>query len=250
MTNLMKISADSDIHMAATQSGFTFSTPCVDDKSKFEGIPEHADCANRLNAFNGTCRDLKICTLHGTLDGQCVKENFPDAVITTCCSDQELKQNKILGVCNVVSFWSLSASEAIIRAIGHDGPFNMGHRSVDGEALALVTRQDDPKWSSTVNLMVNALFVAEADNITQENAQQVLLPLNHPDNAEMVSTTASIVTGVGNRQEADARNLESMFARQSHDQLCNKNQNQNQMTELEKSNTIVATATGLLFPFE
>jgi hypothetical protein len=77
------------------------------------------------------------------------------------------------GDCNVVAGGMIDVSLRSVEASGYDGPYSISSTTLSKDPIALVTRQDDPQWSSFVYWIVNALFYAEEKGITQATSTRM-----------------------------------------------------------------------------
>ena len=161
------------------QSGFTFTVPYYYSGLAFAGKPMYVDCANAFESFYEHCRLMKICAIEGSSHIRILDTLVAGSVIVPYNGSDALLQHLEAETCNVV------AGEPLFLAKVKDtfanktnrtidvSEWKMGDKFVSKEPLALVTRNDDSEWSTLANMMVNAFFVAEANNITKDNAYEM-----------------------------------------------------------------------------
>lgn len=90
-----------------------------------------------------------------------------------------------------------------------------------GQALALVTRQDDPQWSDFVYWVVAATFHAEENDITSQNF--IEMPTVNLFGDGFTRMFRDTILAVGNYGEIYARNVESIFPRNGTNNMLNLN---------------------------
>lgn len=207
--------ARSDTHTLArevvegtTGKGFSFSSPFLYSGLVFTGVPAFVDCAEELDSFFRICRQLKICVNKGTSLEAVVDNLFPASFVFRSESSIDSFVN---GDCNTVATEPVASHEAVFRAAGFAGAFRSGTVLFSNEPLAMVTRRDDPEWSDIVNSVLNALWAAEAQNITQNSA--VSLAVTSPVGTFTESVFADVIAAVGNYGEIFSRHLEGIVPR-------------------------------------
>jgi len=161
-----------DFDEGVTNLGYSFSVPYFYDGIGFAGHPHFVQCADSLHShalYN--CSGLKICT--NRLFYSVLSQNlFPNDVLVPV-DILDFATMYFNGTCNVVSHEKtvLVGMKRILRTIyKNTDPFMIGNNTFSKEPLAIVTREDDPEWSDFVNYVLQALWVAERDNITQSTA--------------------------------------------------------------------------------
>jgi general L-amino acid transport system substrate-binding protein len=201
---------DRDVFEAATGVGFSFSAPFLYSGLVFSGKPTFVECAEKLDTFFGECRNLKICVQQGTTHEKIVRVILPGSVMYPY-GPGEL-QTLFSGTCNVIADEPISGGEARLLEAGYaEGDFTHGTTIFSREPLAMVTRDDDPVWSDLVNTVLQSLWAAEAQDITQDTAEAFkYTPIfgNLPE-----SMFVDAIAAVGNFGELYARHLEKIVPR-------------------------------------
>jgi general L-amino acid transport system substrate-binding protein len=202
-----------DIFEENSKFGLTFSVPFAYTGLAFAGSPEYVDCADNLDSFSGSCRDLKICLLAGSTHETVLMEIFPGPERIFGSSLQDHVDSLESGKCNVIAGDSVAIMERQTRSVGYSGPYKLGAQLYSKEPLALVTRDGDPEWSKLANLVVDALLTAEAMNITQDSVEEDVMLLEGIDEV-LTSFFVDVISTVGNMAELYSRHLEEVFPRQ------------------------------------
>lgn len=105
----------------------------------------------------------------------------------------------------------LQIAEPHVRDHGYTGPYEIGKRRFSKDPRSAVTRQDDPQFTSFVNLIVSATFYAEEQGITQSTGHQMpLVSLFGPLHEHML---IDAIQAVGNYEELYARHVEHLVPR-------------------------------------
>jgi ABC-type amino acid transport substrate-binding protein len=118
----------------------------------------------------------------------------------------------VSGSCNVIAGEPVTVNEERVRGEGYTGEYTVGGRLFSKEPLAMMTRGDDVKFADFCNWVLQALFAAEAMNITQDRAEEFPSTLVFGDMYKDMFGHA--IAAVGNYGEMYARGLESRIPRQ------------------------------------
>jgi ABC-type amino acid transport substrate-binding protein len=222
LTNTVTHTMGRDVFEPNSQGSFTFSVPYIYSGLAFGGVPEFVDCADELDSFNGDCRFLQMCVGRGTTHELIMRELVPGTVIVLTDRKEETVEKLNDGTCNVVASEPVSLPESRFRDLGYFGPFKVGKNVFSREPLTLVTRDADPEWSNRVNAIVKIFYLAEAENITKSNAEE--LGLIFANNAELASTAVAIVSEFGNYAYLYDRHIEPVLPRQGLNTIYRRSQ--------------------------
>jgi len=160
---------DRDVHEVSSGMGYSFSTPYLYGGMTFNGVPEFVTCADKLSVI-GDCANIRICSQQGTTWYYMTKKLFPASNIVITVERDESIKNLIEGKCNVIQGEQYEAPEPVVRALGYDGPYAQGVNSFTKEPLAMATRDGDPEFADFVELVLQSLLHAEAQNVTMMTA--------------------------------------------------------------------------------
>jgi general L-amino acid transport system substrate-binding protein len=151
-----------DVHQASTKDGKSFTTPYFYEGLGWGGLPEFVECADNRYLFpecTGVdiclpveCIGLKICLPTGTtwIDWAYTvfPEEFPEENIVPVNTPADSFFALSNGLCNVVGGERHDLAEETIRFVtGYTGPYVLGSKLFSKEPIALMTREDDPRWS-------------------------------------------------------------------------------------------------------
>jgi len=200
-----------DVLESASGVGFSFSRPNFYDGMTFGGVPAFAQCADRLDVTSTSCRDLRICVEAGTTFEVIMKELFPDQFVVPVESVPATVQGLASGICNTVAGGVGDVAISVIRAIGYQGEYNVGANRYSKDPLALVTRQDDPQWTSFVNGVVDATFFAEEQGITKETSGK--MPEVNLFSEVFSEMFRNVISAVGSYGEIYERSIEDEIQR-------------------------------------
>ncbi|CAB9513107.1 Putative amino-acid ABC transporter-binding protein YhdW [Seminavis robusta] len=188
----------------------------------FGGAPERVRCMDEIAAASTAsgelppgCEDVKVCVSLGTTTEAVVRELLPETVpIFGTLTQQDAISKFVLGVCNVFAAEPVSMSKYNLHKHGYSGSFMVGDKKYSREPLALITSQDDPQWSALVNAVVNIFYLAEAENVSKDNAATAFQELfdsadsGITDEFDLVSMAVSIVSEFGNYADLYEEHLE------------------------------------------
>lgn len=156
------------------------------------------------------CTNLKICVTNGTTTIDRVRALFPERYFVAKTNKQQVAECLVTGEGNAIAGDGFDTANSTIRAI-YSGPYEPGTKLFSRENFALVTRQDDPQWSSFVYLVVTATFYAEQQGITQRTFQRMpLVNLFGPTFSTMLQ---SLIEAVGSYAEIFDRSANSRYPR-------------------------------------
>lgn len=144
-------------------------------------------CADQRDITSTACQDLKICYNAGTTFEELLAGLFPTRALISRQSGDLVAEGLQEGVCNAVAGGVVDVSTSNIRNIGgYDGSYETGSGRFSKDPLALVTRQDDPQWSSFVYWVVSALFRAAEEGISSSSSSSMpIVNLFGPLNARI-----------------------------------------------------------------
>ena len=197
-----------EVAESTTGAGFSFSTPFLYSGLVFAGTEPFVDCAETLDTFFGICKQLKVCVgRYSSLEG-IMDTLFPSSFIHRTVTEME---GFVSGACNVVATEPLYSHETVFRAAGYTGVLKWGTVPFSREPLAFVTRSDDPEWSDLVNAVLQALMVAEIQNVTQITGASFRSTPEIGNFREGMFSDA--IAAVGNYGEIFARHLDGVIPR-------------------------------------
>jgi general L-amino acid transport system substrate-binding protein len=168
LSRLTTVTLERDVNETATGQGFNFAQPNFYDGMLFGGIPPYGSCADDLTIIGGSCQDISICVNAGTTFESVVKTIFPERVVVF--RDGDALEGLSDGACNVIAGGVTDVSQTSVRNAGYTGAYETGSGRYSKDPLAMVTRQDDVQWSKFVFWIVSALFYAEEEGISSEDA--------------------------------------------------------------------------------
>ena len=195
-------------------TGMSFSTPWFYSGLTFGGISSFVDCADELDAFHGICRSLKVCVIAGSTHADILKSILKGTALQFVNDTDQLDATVEAGICNVI------AGEPPFLATlkqQQNPDWKLGASILSKEPLAMVTRDDDPEWTSLVNLVVDGLILAEARNITKGNVEKVFELFIHEDGSrvesELSTQIAFLVAEFGNYGDLYRTYIEDVIPR-------------------------------------
>uniref|UniRef100_A0A7S4MXE2 Solute-binding protein family 3/N-terminal domain-containing protein n=1 Tax=Odontella aurita TaxID=265563 RepID=A0A7S4MXE2_9STRA len=200
-----------DVHEPTSRTGFSFSTPYLYSEVSFGGVPFFATCANNLSVA-GECSGLKLCVGDGTTWLDLVEGLFPGSNIVKVESPLTYAKNLQDGTCNAIVGERMHISQQSMHDRGYEGSYSMGTKAYGMEPLSLVTRDVDARWSDLVNWVIQVLFVAEEQSITQATAH--ILPDNFFGGKAFNATRfRNVIAAVGNYGELHERHFQATLSR-------------------------------------
>jgi len=173
VSTLTPLRMERDVFQGAAKTGFSFSIPYFHDGVAFGGVPEYLDCADKLDAYFGFCKGVRICVPEGSSFADVVVEWFSTSKIKFVQQDA-LYQNFIDGECNVLVGVRFGISQLKLRVSGYTGPYKVGTNTFSKNEMAVMTRDDDPEFTDFVNWIIRALFAAEQQGITKDTAEEFM----------------------------------------------------------------------------
>lgn len=213
-----------DILEKTTEMGYTFSVPFFYSGLIFGGLPEYVACADRLDTITGICRALKVCVIEGTTHEDILEDILEGGDIVRVSSMERMLHAFINQTCHVLASEPPNISLVPVRATGYKGPFIHGNSSFSKEPLSLVTREDDAKWSQLVNLIVDVLYLAEAHNISHNNADEMysLISVDASGNDPgLAASMEAVIAELGNYGDVYRRNVQQVIPRSGLNVLYN-----------------------------
>ncbi|KAG7340723.1 glutamine synthetase II [Nitzschia inconspicua] len=210
LSRLTTLTLERDVNEPGTGQGFHFAMPNFYDGMTFGGIPPYGACADSLVIIGSSCQNILICVNIGTTFETIAKEIFPERVIVS--RDGDALGGLADGSCNVVAGGVTDVSTTSIRSAGYEGPYQTGSGRYSKDPLAMVTREDDIQWAKFVYWIVNAIFYAEEEEITQDTAAEEM-PEVTLFGTRFQDMFKDAVSAVGNYGEIYERNAESEVSR-------------------------------------
>ena len=211
------------------QSGFAFTDPYFYSGLSFAGEPRFVECADNLDSFYEHCRNLRICVLDGSTHIQVLRELIPGSAVVAYNGTEQLMPHLFDGTCNVAAgepLYLLQIKKLYLEGFNNEDVnsnnnrteseiWKFGTRIASKEPLAVVTRNDDPEWSALANVMVNGLILAEANNVTKENAHEItnLFLTGNAGDDDLSSLVLSLVSTFGNYGDLYQQEIESLIPR-------------------------------------
>jgi general L-amino acid transport system substrate-binding protein len=218
LSRISTITLERDVLEPSAAQGFSFSMPVFYDGWTFGGIPPYIQCANDLSTISGdSCQDMRICTADGSRVQELLAALFPERFLIPRESVQQAIEGLRTGDCNVVAGGTIDVSLRSVNESGYNGAYEVGTIKLASEPMALVTRQGDPQWSSFVYWIVNALFYAEEQGITQ--ASSTRMPVVDLFGRLHFRIFRDVVAAVGSFEQIYRRNVESYVPRKGLNQL-------------------------------
>lgn len=159
---------------------------------------------------SGNCKDLLICVNNGTTTIDRVRQLFPERFIIEKATEQLVAECLVTGTANVIAGIGFDTANITIRQF-YTGPYLEGSKLFSQESLALVTRQDDPQWTSFINWIVCATFYAEEDGISQ--ATYNLMPEVNLFGPSYASMFKDVIRAVGSYGYIYKRSAVSRYPR-------------------------------------
>ena len=195
-----------DLHEPSTSTGFAFSTPFYYGGLVFAGLPEGVACADALQTWGDDCSDLMVCVGEGTTHQSIIESVLPRSRILPLPIASILPA-LAQGQCNAVFGQSFSITKVLIVEEALGPGYVVGSRVLHYEAMAMVTRDDDPHWSSLVNSILQALMVAEEEELNNETASIL---------GDSIMMFGRAVAATGTYADIYERNYEGAIPRHGH----------------------------------
>mmetsp|Transcript_27130 Transcript_27130/g.45231 ORF Transcript_27130/g.45231 Transcript_27130/m.45231 type:complete len:851 (-) Transcript_27130:149-2701(-) len=206
-----------DVMETASGEGFDFSQVNFYDALSVGGKPPYGKCADNEDWVSQACQDLRVCVGLGTTTIEVARGLFPESIIVERSNSEQVVWGLIAGSCNAIFGGLLEIVEPTLRELGYTGTYEMGTTIFSKEPLALVTRQDDPQFSSFVKWIVSATFYAEEEGIEQQNAEEMpTVSLFGPLYRRMM---VDAIQAVGNYGQIYNRNVEAFEPRKDLNEL-------------------------------
>lgn len=153
---------------------------------------------------------MKICAEATTSFADIVMDLFGPAFVLETSTLETIVLRFRDGDCNVVAGGTLDG--VAIPTFGtYSGPYEVGSGKFSKDPLALVTLEDDPKWSSFVNLVVTATIHTEEQGINQNTGGR--MPLVFLFGPLYTLLFRNTIQAVGNYAEMYERNLAASMPR-------------------------------------
>lgn len=218
LARITTLTMDRDVWVPSAQAGFSFSVPYVYDGHRFAGVSSFVECADDLNA-SGDCVGLKVCVNDGTTTSEQLNKLLPAQNIVVQPNNEATQEGVIDGTCNAIFAGSNAIAEASMRQAGFEGDYSVGDNIFSLEPLALVTRDDDARFTDFVNWVLQALLSAEEQGVSQSNFQT--MPTTHLFGETFKNMLADAIAAVGNYGEIYERNLAELIPRGGLNRLNN-----------------------------
>ena len=180
-------------------------------------VHRYVECAERKDWIIPECKELRICVNKGTTTVELAHDLFFDSrVLVEKDSREKVNAALVAGECNAIMS-DVVIVEPALRELGFKGNYTVGWKRFSKDPLALVTRQDDPQFSSFVYWIVSATFYAEEQGIGQENARG--MPLVYLFGRLYGRMLVDAIQSVGNYGDIYARNIEPFLHRRGQNKL-------------------------------
>jgi len=212
LARITTLTMDRDVWIPEAESGFSFSEPYIYDGHRFAGRPDFVACADKKNV-TGACSALRVCVNDGTTTLEQLVKLLPEENISVQPSNQAAQMGIVDGTCNAIFAGSNAIAEPALRQAGYQGDYAVGKVLFSREPLALVTREDDPRFTDFVNWILQALFAAEEQNVLMGNANKFSARPNHLFGETFENFQQNAVAAVGNYGEIYERNLAALIPR-------------------------------------
>jgi len=190
-----------------------FTTPYFYTGLVFGGDPAFVTCAETQN-ITVDCEDMKICIKSGTTSIDVVRELIPEDYIVEVfpSSNDDYLRSLNTPTCNVIASDQPNVAKTNVKRLELKGPYEVGTKIFSKEPLAMVTRVDDPEWNDFVNWVLQALIVADREDITQERAHE--MPTTNVFGEQFKNMYVNAIKAVGNYREIYERSMETTISRQ------------------------------------
>ena len=228
MTEAATHTMERDVWVDTFQAGYTFTVPYFYSGLTYAGNPAFVDCADESDSFIGICRNLKICVLDGSTHVAILGDLIQGSAIVPYNGTESLLDHLWKETCNVIAgepLYLVGVKNLFLEGFSGENVDNsawkIGSSVVSREPLAMVTRDDDPEWSTLANMVVNGLILAEKNGISTDNAQE-MLPLfangsELADNIEarepLAPMLVSLIAEFGNFGDLYHAHIESQIPR-------------------------------------
>lgn len=229
MTEAATHTMQRDVWVDTFQAGYTFTVPYFYSGLTYAGNPAFVDCADESDSFHGNCRNLKICVLDGSTHVTILRDLIQGSAIVPYNGTESLLDHLWKETCNVIAgepLYLVGVKKLFLEGFSgenyNNSAWKMGSSVVSKEPLAMVTRDDDPEWSTLANLVVNGMILAEANNISKENAEKMLTLLsnrsdligeNNEVSGQLAPMLVSLIAEFGNYGDLYHSHIESKIPR-------------------------------------
>ena len=180
-------------------------------------------CADNLDSLYGDCRSTKACVIVGTTHHTLLGELLPGAKVVLANSTNDMVSDFVESKCHIIASEIPNIPLIRFRSLGYTGPFVHGNQMFSQEPLSIVTRKEDPEWSSLVGFIVNLLYTAESKNISKASARDVLslFPVSEVNakDEEMMAIAESIISEVGHYGDLYEKHLDDILPRRGANML-------------------------------
>ena len=110
--------------------------------------------------------DMQLLAIQGQGAAEAVKKLLPESHIVVQASNEAALMKVLDGSCNAL----FAGSNALAALAENTSDYVVGSKLFSREPLALVTREDDPRFTDFVNWILQAVLSAEEQNTTQLTA--------------------------------------------------------------------------------
>ncbi|CAB9529038.1 extracellular solute-binding protein [Seminavis robusta] len=213
-----------EIYEVDTQLGFEFTVPYMYNQVQLGGDTFFIEnCVDQGFRHLGDCAGLKVCVpgKEGSFGYSLVSEVLPGRALVlpndnTTSGDvvTDLYHGLLKGTCNVIIFDSFVVAEPPVRQAGYLGSYKVAEAVLAYIPYSIVTARGDPVFSDLVNAVVLALQTAEASNITQQRAHE-LMPQVSWFGDEHKDILRNAIAAGGNFGEIYSRHLKGYISRGS-----------------------------------
>ena len=184
----------------------------------FVGNATLVGCAEEKKRYD-ECSNLLICVEGSTTHFDYIKSAFPSNVYAATSSFSEILEWFSTDMCNVIAAErSTIIYSAMIEGISN-GTYTLGNKTFTKEPLAVVTRNNDRKWTDVVNWVVRALLFGEEHGLMQNSS------LCHINESSVVKSSQlnflNAVYCVGNYGELLDKNFQGPYSRSEINKINN-----------------------------
>ena len=144
----LQIQGDTHNVQREVQQELSFSTPYYYDGAAYSGNATFVNCAYKHKRYD-ECAALRICVL-GTNAFNYVSEHFSPDFYTDTTSWSHLFELYSNGGCNVIA-GDRQATISQMWAANLTEEYVVGNATFTNEPLAIVTRNDESRWSDIIN---------------------------------------------------------------------------------------------------
>lgn len=161
-----------EVYEATTKTGFAFSTtPYLYEGTLIAGRSFYVHNCTVLGLKHiNECSGLRICVLKNSTQERILLKHLPEKCLVPWEFTEDAISHINNGICNTIAGERQKISERVLRYYGYRGDYAVGSPYFLKEPISVVTRGGDAQFSDFVSSVMDALFAAEKNNITQDQA--------------------------------------------------------------------------------